>query len=130
MCPAASRARLGRRTITNCASLLPQRNAQQQTMLINSLIVAAGTTLLAGIVGLMAALWATALESLWRKVFSLLAIISLAMPPFLQTNCWLDLMGITGSLHRLLPLNIYSKAGAISILALLTWPIFFGFGLT
>jgi len=36
---------------------------------------------------------------------------SLALPPFLVTNCWLDLLGYTGLWRRWLPLNIISVGG-------------------
>src|SRR5215475_10188978 len=96
----------------------------------NSLLLSAGTTLLAGALGLITALWAATLNAASRKLFCLLAIVALAMPPFLQVNCWLDLLGASGSLREWVPFNIYSKGGAIWLLSLLTWPIFFGFGLS
>src|SRR5205085_4332266 len=51
------------------------------------------------------------------------AIISLALPPFLVTNCWLDLLGTTGAWSRWFPFDIVSPGGTIWILSLLLWPI-------
>src|SRR5207247_1928775 len=56
-------------------------------------------------------------------VFLALAVMALALPPFLVTNCWLDLLGYTGVWRGWLPLNIYSLGGAVWILSLLVWPI-------
>src|SRR5215207_10936545 len=95
-----------------------------------SLIVGTGTVLLAATFGLITTLWAATLGSWCRKMVGFFAVMSLAMPPFLQVNCWLDLLGTTGSLRPWLPFNVYSKGGTIWVLALLLWPIFFGFGLS
>lgn len=93
------------------------------TLLQNSLLVSVATTLLAMALGFMAALWLTAAERAWRVVGLVLAIAALAMPPFLVTNSWLDLLGANGVLRGWLPLNIFSLPGAAWILALLLWPI-------
>lgn len=92
-------------------------------LLQNSLLVSGATTLLALALGFMAALWLTAAERAWRTVGLVLAIAALAMPPFLVTNSWLDLLGANGVLRGWLPLNIFSLPGAAWILALLLWPI-------
>ena len=62
-------------------------------LLKNSLLVGGLTTLLATTLGFLSALWLTALEKRWRNFFLAAAIIALALPPFLVTNCWLDLLG-------------------------------------
>jgi len=98
-------------------------------LLKNSLLVSAGTTILAGIAGLAVALFTATLERRSRHWIVALAIVSLALPSFVQTNCWLDLLGATGSWRGWCPLKIYSIPGVIWVLTLLTWPIFFGFGL-
>lgn len=98
-------------------------------LLINSLLVAAGTTVAAGLASLLAALWAAAGGATVRKWLIVGAIVSFAMPPFVQANCWLDLLGANGWLRSLIPFNVYSKGGAVALLTLLSWPIFFGFGL-
>lgn len=92
-------------------------------LLQNSLLVSGATTLLALALGFMAALWLAAVERRWRMAGLVLAVTALAMPPFLVTNCWLDLLGANGVLHGWLPLNIFSLPGAAWILALLLWPI-------
>jgi ABC-type Fe3+ transport system permease subunit/streptogramin lyase len=92
-------------------------------LLQNSLLVAALTTMLAVGFGLMTALWLATLAARWRDVFLGLAIVALALPPFLVTNCWIHLLGETGVLRAWLPLKIYSLGGAAWILALMFWPI-------
>ncbi len=92
-------------------------------LLQNSLLVGAFATLLATLFGLIVALWLAGLEARWRNVFLMLAVVALALPPFLVTNCWLHLLGHTGVWRNWLPLNIYSLGGTVWILALLLWPI-------
>ena len=92
-------------------------------LLFNSLLVAGGTTLLAVSLGFVAALALSAASSRGRRVWLVMIIASLALPPFLITNCWLDLLGGNGALRRWLPLNIYSPGGTVALLALLMWPI-------
>src|SRR5437867_4834880 len=93
------------------------------TLLKNSLLVSSLTTLLAVCFGFLAALWLSALDVRRRNRLLLAGVIALALPPFLVTNCWLDLLGYTGSWHRWAPLNIMSLGGAVWILTLLLWPI-------
>ena len=92
-------------------------------LLQNSLLLAGTTTALALGFGLVTALWLATLEARWRNVFLALAIVALALPPFLVTNCWISLLGETGALRSWLPFKIYSLGGTIWILALLLWPI-------
>ena len=92
-------------------------------LLQNSLLLAGTTTVLAMGFGLVAALWLATLEARWRNVFLALAIVALALPPFLVTNCWISLLGETGTLRAWFPLRIYSLGGTTWILALLLWPI-------
>ena len=63
-------------------------------LLRNSLLVSGLTMLLAGTFGFLAALWLAGLGKNWRMRISALAILSLALPPFLAANCWLDLLGV------------------------------------
>jgi iron(III) transport system permease protein len=93
------------------------------SLLQNSLLVAGFTSALALALGFMAALWLAAVQRRWRSMGLVLAIVAMAMPPFLVTNCWLDLLGTTGVWRGWLPLNIFSLPGAVWILALLLWPI-------
>ena len=92
-------------------------------LLLNSLFVAGGTTLLAVSFGFVAALALSASSSRGRRIWLVMMIASLALPPFLVTNTWLDLLGGNGVLRRWLPLDIYSLGGAVTLLALLMWPI-------
>jgi iron(III) transport system permease protein len=92
-------------------------------LLQNSLLVAGTTTAVAVGFGLLAALWLAGLEKVWRNVFLALTIVALALPPFLVTNCWLDLLGEMGVWRSWLPLNIFSLNGSVLILSLLLWPI-------
>jgi len=92
-------------------------------LLQNSLLVSAATALLTLALGFMAALWLAGAERRWRGIGLGLSVAALAMPPFLVTNCWLDLLGDNGVLHAWLPLKIFSLPGAVWILALLLWPI-------
>ena len=96
-------------------------------LLSNSLLVTTGATLLAVIFGVFAALVAAGLSPRWQKIFGGAAVIALVLPPFLVTNCWIELLGETGVWRRWLPFNIYSLGGTIWLLALLTWPVAFFF---
>src|SRR5260370_31342359 len=92
-------------------------------LLQNSLVVADLATLLSVGFGFLAALFLAGLEARWRNFLVAIAIIALALPPFLVTNCWLHFLGQTGTWRSWLPLNIVSLGGTIWILTLLTWPI-------
>ena len=92
-------------------------------LLKNSLLVGGLTTLLAASFGFLAALWLAGLAGRWRNCFLAVAVIALALPPFLVTNCWLHFLGYAGVWRGWLPLNIVSLGGTIWILSLLTWPI-------
>ena len=92
-------------------------------LLVNSLTVAGLVTALASLFGLASAVVLAASPSTLRKVLFALNLAVLALPAFLVTNCWIDLLGVNGALHRWLPLNIFSLGGAVWILALLLWPI-------
>jgi len=52
----------------------------------------------------------------------MLAAIALALPPFLATNCWMDLLGWNGRWRSWLPFDIYSLGGTVWVLSLLLWP--------
>jgi ABC-type Fe3+ transport system permease subunit/sugar lactone lactonase YvrE len=92
-------------------------------LLKNSLLVAGLTTLLAASFGFAAALWLAGLERRWRHRLLAVAVMALALPPFVATNCWLHFLGFGGVWRGWLPLNIVSLGGAVWILSLLTWPI-------
>src|SRR5256885_15324512 len=92
-------------------------------LLKNSFFVAGLTTALAVAFGFVAALWLTGLEARSRNWFLALAVMALALPPFLVTNCWLHFLGHNGVWHGWLPFDIFSLGGSVWILTLLTWPI-------
>ena len=92
-------------------------------LLANSLMVASASTMLAFLLGLAGAVALSASGKHPRRVLLALTIAVLALPGFLATNCWIDLLGVNGALHRWLPLNIFSLPGAGWILALLLWPV-------
>ena len=92
-------------------------------LLGNSLAVSALTTLLACGFGFCAAVCLSALAARTRKVALVASIVALMLPPFLATNCWIHLLGATGVWRSWLPLDIYSLAGVVWILALIHWPI-------
>jgi ABC-type Fe3+ transport system permease subunit/DNA-binding beta-propeller fold protein YncE len=89
----------------------------------NSFFVASLTTLLAVGFGFMAALWLTALKRRWRNSFLAIALMALALPPFLVTNCWLHFLGHTGVWRGWLPFDVFSLGGSVWILTLLNWPV-------
>jgi ABC-type Fe3+ transport system permease subunit/DNA-binding beta-propeller fold protein YncE len=93
------------------------------SLLINSLLVSGLATLLALAFGFLGALCLATLPKHLRSLFLAAAIIALALPPFLVTNCWLHFLGHTGVWHSWLPLNIISLGGTVCILSLLLWPI-------
>ncbi len=92
-------------------------------LLQNSLLVATATALLSSLIGFVVALCASALPRRAQLTVLVLAVVALVMPPFLVTNCWLDLLGTNGPLYHWIPLNIFSLSGVVLILALLLWPL-------
>jgi iron(III) transport system permease protein len=92
-------------------------------LLLNSLLVSGLTPLLAGALGFAVALALASLESRWRRCLLLACVAALVLPPFLVTNCWLELLGNNGAWRGWLPLNIYSLGGTVWLLTLLTWPL-------
>lgn len=92
-------------------------------LLINSLLVGGFTVLLAGALGFVVALALVSVEARWRRGLMFAAIVALVLPPFLVTNCWLDLLGENGAWRTWFPFKLYSLGGAVWLLSLLTWPI-------
>ncbi|MFN7139412.1 MAG: ABC transporter permease subunit [Limisphaerales bacterium] len=92
-------------------------------LLQNSLLVAGATTACATLVGFAAALAAMGMAKPGRYAISTLGIISLVLPPFLVTNCWLHYLGMTGVWKGWLPFNIFSLGGTVWILTLMFWPV-------
>src|SRR5262249_53574309 len=93
------------------------------TLLQNSLLVGVLTTGISVALGFVSALCLAGLPQRLRPVFISIAVLALALPPFLVANCWLDLLGQTGSWHRWLAINIFSLGGTIWVLSLMLWPI-------
>jgi ABC-type Fe3+ transport system permease subunit/sugar lactone lactonase YvrE len=93
------------------------------TLLKNSLIVSGLTMLLATLFGLLAALFLAMLKTSRRNAFLAVAIVALALPPFLVTNCWMHFLGTAGVWRSWLRLDILSLGGTVWILSLLLWPI-------
>ena len=93
------------------------------SLLQNSLAFAGLVTALAAGFGVVVALSLAGLDPKWRVVGLALAGLTLALPPFLVTNCWLDLFGETGPWRSWLPVKLYSLPSAAIILALILWPI-------
>ncbi|HMJ90203.1 MAG TPA: 6-bladed beta-propeller [Candidatus Acidoferrum sp.] len=92
-------------------------------LLQNSLAVSIATAFAATTLGFGAALCASVLPRRMQLSIVVLAIVAIVMPPFVVTNCWLDLLGTNGALRRWVPLNIFSLPGAVLILTLLAWPL-------
>jgi ABC-type Fe3+ transport system permease subunit/sugar lactone lactonase YvrE len=93
------------------------------TLFQNSLLVGALTTIISTALGFVSALWLAALPARSRTVFVGLAVLAFALPPFLVTNCWLDLFSQERPWHRWLPLNILSLGGTVWVLSQMLWPI-------
>src|SRR5262245_50138461 len=89
----------------------------------NSLLVGGLTTLLAGTLGFIVALALKSVEQRWRAWLLPATVVALVLPPFLVTNCWLDLLGNNGAWRSWLPFNLYSLGGAVWLLTLLSWPV-------
>ena len=92
-------------------------------LLENSLLVAGLTTLASVGLGFVVALFLAGLRRRWQKVFLAGALVSLALPPFVVTNCWMHFLGHGGAWRHWFPINLYSLGGAIWVLTLMTWPI-------
>lgn len=93
------------------------------SLLANSLLVAGSATALAMLLGAAVALTITAASSRWRMILIALSIAVLALPSFLVTNCWIDLLGSAGKWRSAIPFDIFSLPGTVWILALLLWPV-------
>jgi len=92
-------------------------------LLQNSLLLAALTTLLSLVGGLAAALFMAGLNRRGRVVCLGVAVAAFALPPFLVTNSWMRLIGLTGIWRDWFPVDLYSLGGAVLILTLMLWPI-------
>jgi ABC-type Fe3+ transport system permease subunit/streptogramin lyase len=93
------------------------------TLLQNSLLVSLGSTLIAVSLGAFVALWVAGLPAKGRLLVLGAAACSMALPPFLVTNCWLQFFGPSGSFRSWLPFDVVSLSGTVWILSLLFWPV-------
>jgi ABC-type Fe3+ transport system permease subunit/sugar lactone lactonase YvrE len=92
-------------------------------LLQNSVLIGSLATGLALLFGFAVALSGVTLGGRSRLLVLGAGAVALMLPPFLVTNTWLHLLGQTGVLRPWLPVDIYSRAGTVWILALLTWPV-------
>lgn len=96
-------------------------------LVFHSLLVSGGATLVGVVGGFLAALWFCGASGRARALFLAASVAALSLPPFLVTNCWIDLLGERGRWRGWFPLKIYSLQGSIWVLAMLTWPVTFLF---
>lgn len=89
----------------------------------NSLLVSGVAATLAVVLGVAVALCLACLSRRGRNAGLALTVAALAMPPFLVTGCWIDLLGQTGAWRPWLPFDIYSPGGTAWVLAMLLWPV-------
>jgi ABC-type Fe3+ transport system permease subunit/DNA-binding beta-propeller fold protein YncE len=89
----------------------------------NSLLFSGLASALAVLLGVLAALALCGLGGPARVLGLAVTALPLALPPFLATNCWLDLLGHAGAWRDWLPVNIYDLRSAAAVLALLLWPV-------
>lgn len=90
-------------------------------LLGNSLLVSGATVLLASGLGWLVALAGGCLGPGARRWLVAGSVLALVLPPFLVTNCWLELAGPD---PRWTPwLRLQSLAGTVWLLTLLTWPL-------
>jgi len=92
-------------------------------LLTNSLMVALLATAAATVFGLSAALWSLTLGRRGRRLAFGGMIVAFALPSFLVTGIWIDLLGNTGRLRSVIPFDVYSLWGCAWILGLMLWPV-------
>lgn len=93
------------------------------TLLANSLATSVLASTLAGLAGFAAALSVMSLGGRWRILAFAVAALAFAMPPFLVTSAWLDVLAPSGAVHRLLPFKLASVPGVALLLGLFLWPL-------
>ena len=103
----------------------------QWALLTNSLLLAAGASSVALILGLPFALLCQKTDLRGRTFFGLAYLVPLLIPPYMQAIVWSHLLAKNGSLNALLmaalglseaPLNAHSLPGAIFVLGLAYFP--------
>lgn len=106
-----------------------------RTCIINSLILAAGSSILSLILGTTTAWLISRTDLPWKRLFRSLLSLVLAMPPFLSAIAWILLAAPnsgwinkvyrnwTGAQTEIV--NVYSMWGAIFVIGLSTYPYVF-----
>jgi len=93
-------------------------------LLQNSLLLATGTTLLCLLLGMAGAVALLTCRPTARRIWLGASVLGMALPPFLVTNCWMDLADPLGlGLDHEGLFSLYSLPGAVLVLAGLTWPV-------
>ncbi len=108
-------------------------DSRQLTLLRNSLTVALGTTVAAGILGASAGFALEYLRVRARKLLMYGAATSFLVPPHIFAVAWIDLLGTNGILASALRAispgielwlpNLYSTSGVVFVLALSYYPV-------
>jgi iron(III) transport system permease protein len=92
-------------------------------LLQNSVIVAGSASVLAVCLGFLVALRIACSPPGVRRWLLAAAIATLALPPFLVVNHWLELFGAGGALRRWLTVPLVSLGGTVGVLTIMFWPI-------
>jgi iron(III) transport system permease protein len=92
-------------------------------LLGNSLLLGVSSAVAACILGFSYALAASASPHPVRRIMIVCAMATLALPAFLVTNSWIDLLGVNGLLRPFIGGNVFSLGGTIFVLSLLFWPM-------
>ena len=88
----------------------------------NSLMISMLAALCAVSIGFVVALNASILSRRLQQICNMFALVTLALPPFVVTNAWMQLLGQNGILGSYMPFSLYSVTGAIFIYSLMFWP--------
>ena len=92
-------------------------------LLFNSAAVSAATALLAGAAGFLAALRMATAGPGARRMLQVATLMTLALPPFLVVNNWLELLSPNGALRQWLPVELHSLGGTVAVLLVMYWPV-------
>jgi iron(III) transport system permease protein len=120
----------GRLSFAAYSSVLSE--PRQWSLLRNTLALAAGTTVLAALLGVPAGYALERRRVFMPGVFTCLLALPLLVPPYINAVVWADLLGRNGILRFGLnppvgggpaPFSIYSGGGAVLVLALSYYPI-------
>lgn len=94
-------------------------------LFIHSLGLSLGASLLALLLGVMAALVALQLGGPARRILAGCAVMVLALPAFLVLNAWFGLFGVGGTMEGWIPVALFSFPVAVVIMGLVYWPLAF-----